>query len=249
VLDVKTGSGAFMREKKDAFALAERMVEIGSHLGRNVSAVITDMNQPLGNAVGNALEVKEAVEVLSGAVSEDAALVQVCLLLGEQMLMVTGLADTREEGREKLLDALHSGEGLKRLQNMIRLQGGDSSYLCMERIDELCTVKQYVDVCAEKDGYVSSMDTEAIGTAAQMLGAGRATKEDVIDPAVGLIMKARLGDKVEKGDVLAKFYVNDDTRLEESRKHFINAITISEEKPDVPPYFYGLVTKDGTQEA
>jgi len=150
VLDVKTGSGAFMREKKDAFALAERMVEIGSHLGRNVSAVITDMNQPLGNAVGNALEVKEAVEVLSGAVSEDAALVQVCLLLGEQMLMVTGLADTREEGREKLLDALHSGEGLKRLQNMIRLQGGDSSYLCMERIDELCTVKQYVDVCAEK---------------------------------------------------------------------------------------------------
>ncbi len=241
VLDVKTGTGAFMQTVDDAEILAHLMVQIGQLVGRHCVAVITDMNQPLGMAVGNALEVREAVELLSGKIAKGDPLYEVCMLLGENMMILSNLADTVEEAREKLENALNSGAGLKKLQQMIAAQGGDASFICMERIDELCDVKRKIDIMPKKDGFISAMHAERIGTAAQMLGAGRATKADVIDPAVGLVMKKRLGDRVTTTEPLCTMYVNDEARLQESIEMFYSAFTISEDKPEYRPMVYDIV--------
>ena len=244
VLDVKTGSGAFMRTKEDAFKLAKLMVDIGQLAGRRVSAVVTDMNQPLGLSVGNALEVREAVQLLSGEVSEDDPLFEVNMILGSQMLQMGNLAKDDAEARKMLKEKIADGSGLKKLKDMFRLLGGDESYIDINKIDELVKVNEIVDVCAKETGYVTSMEAEKIGTAAQMLGAGRATKEDTVDPAVGLIMQVRCGDKVNKGDVLAKLYVNDAKNLEASKELIHDAVHITEELGEVEPMFYGIVSPD-----
>lgn len=210
VLDVKTGSGAFMETEEEAHALADLMTQIGTHLNRKVSALVTDMNQPLGNAVGNALEVREAVLALSGEIPLTAPLMDVCFRLGSEMLILSNLAKDREEARSMLQSALNSGAGLKKLRQLITALGGDERYIDPVAIEELCSTKKQVDVPAIADGTIASMDTEKIGTAAQVLGAGRATKSDIIDPAVGLIMKKRLQDPVVKGEPLATLYINDD---------------------------------------
>lgn len=241
VLDVKVGSGAFMRTVGEAQTLAKSMVEIGRLVGRKVTAIITDMNQPLGMAVGNALEVREAVHFLSGMIPEADHLYQVCMLLGIQMLRMGGLAASDAEAEEKLHTALKSGEGLRRLQTMVALQGGESGYLCAERIDELCRVGRLVEVKAEYSGYIGHMKAEIIGAAAQMLGAGRARKEDVIDPAVGLEMKVRAGDKVSRGDTLCTLYVNDESELENVCMLIRAAIPILTEPRDPSPVVYGIV--------
>lgn len=243
VLDVKTGSGAFMRTQEDAFTLAKSMVAIGTHTGRKVRALVTDMNQPLGMAVGNALEVKEAVEILSGKVKETDPLYEVCMLLGEHMLVMAGLANSEEEAKTKLQSKIQDGSGLKKLQKMIELQGGDSSYLTIENMEKLVAVKQRMDLPAIASGYIGDMDAEKIGTSAQMLGAGRAKKEDVIDPAVGLVMRVRRGSKVEKGDPICTLYVNDDSHLEEVKKQLYSAISIVSEQPEHKPMIYGVVTE------
>ncbi len=244
VLDVKTGSGAFMRTKEDAFALAKLMVDIGKLAGRRVSAVVTDMNQPLGLSVGNALEVREAVQLLSGEVSEDDPLFEVNMILGSQMLQMGNLAKDDAEARKMLKEKIADGSGLLKLKEMFKLLGGDDSYIDINKIDELVKVEQVIDVCSKEDGFVTSMEAEKIGTAAQMLGAGRATKEDVVDPAVGLIMQVRCGDQVKKGDVLAKLYVNDTKNLEESTKLIYDAVHITKELGEVEPMFYGIVTPE-----
>lgn len=243
VLDVKTGSGAFMHTKEDAFELAKRMVDIGTLSGRKVRALVTDMNQPLGMAIGNALEVQEAVELLSGKIPSTDPLYQVCMLLGENMLVLGELAKDETEARSMLEEKIKDGSGLKKLQHMIELQGGDASYLTVENMQKLVAVKEHVDVDALQDGYVCRMNAQMIGTAAQMLGAGRAKKEDVIDPAVGMIMKVRCGDQVKKGDPLCTLYVNDDSSLQEVINMMHEAITISEEKTDINPMIYGVVTE------
>lgn len=243
VLDVKTGTGAFMREKKEAFDLAAMMVRIGIHTGRKVRALITDMNQPLGMAVGNALEVKEAVELLSGRIPETDPLFEVCMMLGMHMLMMGNLAESEQQARAMLKQAIANGEGLRKLQRMIELQRGDSSYICMDKIDELVKVRNKYDIPAGKDGYIASMNAEKIGTCAQMLGAGRATKADVIDPAVGLVMKVRCSDYVKAGDPLCTLYVNDEKNLESVIRLFQSAIEITEDKPDHQPMIYGVVTE------
>lgn len=243
VLDVKTGTGAFMHAKEDAFELAKRMVDIGLTSGRKVRALVTDMNQPLGMAIGNALEVQEAVELLSGKIPSTDPLYQVCMLLGVNMLILGDLAKDEVEARNMLEEKIKDGSGLKKLQRMIELQGGDASYLTIENMKKLVAVKQLVDVKAESDGYVSKMNAQMIGTAAQMLGAGRATKEDVIDPAVGMVMKVRCGDHVESGDPLCTLYVNDDHALEEVIQMMHEAITITKEKEDINPMVYGVVTE------
>jgi pyrimidine-nucleoside phosphorylase len=229
------------------------MVQIGKLTGRKVRAIVTDMNQPLGMAVGNSLEVKEAVELLSGRISPTDPLYQVCLLLGKHMLMAGNLAADEEKAEQMLKDAIQDGSGLKKLQRMITLQGGDSSYLCMEKIDQMIHVKHMVDICSERDGFVTSMNAEKIGTAAQMLGAGRATKEDVIDPAVGLVMKVRCGNLVRRGDVLCTMYVNDETNLSDSIALFKEAVMISDRVPEVPPMVYKVITEAdleaGTEES
>ena len=248
VLDVKTGTGAFMHTKEDAFELAKTMVSIGTHVGRSVRALVTDMNQPLGMKIGNALEVQEAVEVLSGEINEKDPLFEVCMLLGENMLILGNLAKNEEEARKMLIEKIHDGSGLKKLQNMIALEGGDASYLTVENMKKLVSVKQYIDVKSEADGYVVGMNAQAIGTAAQMLGAGRATKEDVIDPSVGMVMKVRCGDRVKSGDTLCTLYVNDDKNVEDVIKMMHEAIHIEKELCEIPPMVYGVVTEKAVNE-
>lgn len=243
VLDVKTGTGAFMHTKEDAFELAKTMVSIGTHVGRKVRALVTDMNQPLGMKIGNALEVQEAVEVLSGQVDESDPLFEVCMLLGENMLVLGNLAEDETTARKMLIEKIKDGSGLKKLQNMIALQGGDASYLTVENMKKLVAVKLHIDVTSELDGYITKMDAQKIGNAAQMLGAGRAKKEDVIDPAVGMVMKVRCGASVHKGDVLCTLYVNDDKNVSEVKQMMLEAITIENDPKEINPMIYGIVTE------
>ncbi len=242
VLDVKTGSGAFMRTKEEAFELAQLMANIGKLAGRSVRAVVTDMNQPLGMAVGNALEVREAVQLLSGQIAETDPLYEVCMILGSQLLQMAHLAKDDADARQQLKSHIDDGEGLMKLSQMITLMGGDGSYIDIHKIDELVSVKQKIEVTALKDGYVSAMNAQEIGTAAQMLGAGRAKKEDVIDPAVGLIMKVRCGYQVKQGDCLCTLYVNDDRNVEEVKAILHQAIQVTDELGEVEPMVYGIVT-------
>lgn len=241
VLDVKAGSGAFMHTVEDARKLSSLMVRIGNHLGRRCVAFITDMNQPLGLAVGNALEVKDAVDALSGLLPVEDPLIEVCLLLGAQMLLLSDLVKDEEEGKQKLLWALRSGEGLKKLKVMIGDMGGDSSYIDSKKIKELCKTNRQIPITAEEKGYLASIEAEKVGLASQLLGAGRAKKEDGIDPAVGLIMHKRLGDPVEKGEALCTLYVNDETRLQDAVAMFREAVAIGREKPAHKPLIYAVV--------
>lgn len=241
VLDVKTGSGAFMRTVEDARKLASLMVRIGEHLGRKCVAIITDMNQPLGLAVGNALEVKDAVEALSGMLPESDPLMEVSLLLGANMLLLSGLAENEEEAKGKLLEAIRSGTGLKKLQDMVAAMGGDASYIDPVRIQELCAVRKQIPLYPREEGYLCSMEAVKIGMASQMLGAGRAKKEDAIDPAVGLIMHKRVGDWLSCNEPFCTLYVNDESRLQEAVETMHAALRISSEKPSKAPLVYDII--------
>ncbi len=238
VLDVKTGSGAFMQTLEGSRALARTMVDIGKNLNRRVVALITDMDQPLGLAVGNALEVREAVELLSGRIPAGDPLYEVCMLLGSYMLELSGLTSGKADARGQLERALSSGAGLHKLQEMVAAQGGDASYIDMTRIDRLCQVREKIPVKATGVGRVTAMDASRIGHAAQMLGAGRATKADVIDPAVGLVMHKRLGDAVAAGENLCTLYVNDETRVEEAVRTLREGIVVQQNRPTM---VYGVV--------
>jgi len=239
VLDVKTGSGAFMKETDDAVALAEAMVDIGVLTGRNTMAVVTDMDQPLGNAVGNALEVQEAIEILKGGHKGD--LLEVSLVLAAWMLVLSGKAAGEAEARKMLDQALESGEGLKRLALMIEAQGGDPRVT--EDVTLLPRAAREIPVTAARGGWITSIRAEEVGVAALLLGAGRTKKTDVIDPAVGLWMKKRLGDQVKPGDVLAVLHVNDQTRLEEARARFLEALEIGDEAPAPRPLIHKTITR------
>ncbi len=241
VLDVKVGSGAFMKTVEDAKRLASLMVKMGKLLKREVVAVVTDMNQPLGLSVGNALEFREAEQLLSGKVPEGDALYEVCMLLGTQMLLLSKLANTDEEARAMLKQAIDSGAGLGKLRAMIHELGGDETYLTLEGMDQLCKVKKQIPILAEEPGYVVGMQAELIGRAAQVLGAGRATKEDSIDPAVGLIMHKRVGDKVEKGEAFCTLYVNDEKNLDDAITTMKDAVCIGAKPDEVAPMVYAVV--------
>ena len=241
VLDVKVGSGAFMKTVDDAKRLASLMVKMGKLLKREVVAVVTDMNQPLGLSVGNALEFREAVQLLSSQVPEGDALYEVCMLLGTQMLLLSKLAKTDEEARSMLKHAIDSGAGLGKLRSMIHELGGDETYLTLEGMDKLCTVKKQIPIEAGEAGYVVGMQAELIGRAAQVLGAGRATKEDSIDPAVGLIMHKRVGDMVEKGEAFCTLYVNDETNLADAIATMRDAVCIGQKPDEVAPMVYAVV--------
>ncbi len=243
VLDVKVGTGAFMSTVNEARELAQTMVELGHGLNRRVMAIITDMNQPLGMNVGNALEVKEAVELLSGKLPETDPLYEVCMLLASQMLLLGDVVKSKEQAAALLTQAIRSGAGLKILQEMIAAQGGDASYLCVERIDELCRVTKHIDVPAKQSGYIREMNASCIGLTAQMLGAGRAEKSDPIDPAVGLVMHKRLMDTVTEGEPLCTLYVNDETRVQEAMEALYTGIAVAPGAPvgNKPPIVYAVV--------
>ena len=241
VLDVKVGSGAFMKTLDEATRLANLMVQMGKRLNKRIVAVVTDMNQPLGLSVGNALEFREAVQLLSGKVPEGDALYEVCVLLSAQMLLLSKLAETEEEARAKVKQAIANGTGLEKLRAMIHELGGDETLLTLEGMDGLCKVKKLVPVQAKKSGYIVGMQAELIGRAAQVLGAGRATMADSIDPAVGLVMHKRVGDKIDAGEAICTLYVNDETNLEDAISTMHEAVCIGEKPDSIAPMVYGVI--------
>lgn len=204
VLDVKTGSGAFMKTLEDAEALAHAMVSIGNNVGRNTMAIISDMSQPLGNAIGNGLELKEAIETLQGHGPDD--LTELVLTLGSQMVVLAKKADNLKDARELLEAAIQSGKALDKFKTFISNQGGDVSII--ERPDSLEDAKYKIEYTAQKDGFISEMVANEIGVASMMLGAGRQTKEDIIDLSVGIVLNKKVGDKVNAGESILTIHSN-----------------------------------------
>lgn len=192
VLDVKTGSGAFMKKEEDAFALAEEMVMLGKSAGRKTIAVVTDMDQPLGRAVGNALEVKEAIETLRGNGPED--FVTLCMTLGAQMLLAGGKAETEEQAEEMLRQVIDDGSALRKLAQFVEAQGGDSAAIYDTSLLPRASLVE--EICSEEEGYLTRTVCDEIGTCALMLGGGRETKESEIDLSVGIVLKKKVGDYV-----------------------------------------------------
>ena len=237
VLDVKTGSGAIMDTYEKSVQLAKTMVRIGSLSGRRFSALITDMDQPLGNYIGNALEVEEAIEVLAGRVGGD--LKTVSLTLGAHILRNAGAVRTVEEGIALLEEKLISGEGLKKLSEMIAAQGGDPRVAYDTSL--LPKAKYKIDVTADRDGYVTGMTTRDIGNAARLLGAGRERKTDVLDLSVGLVMKVRMGDKVKKGDVLCTLHAGDGSDRIGAHNLMRKSIAIGDDRPEPQPLIRAVV--------
>ena len=237
VLDVKSGSGAIMDTPEKSRKLAEMMVRIGNLSGKRFSALITDMDQPLGNYIGNALEVEEAIDILAGRTQ--GALKDVALELGAHILRNAGAVATVNEG-VKLLDAkIRSGEGLKKLAEMIAAQGGDPR-VC-EDTGLLPKAKTLIDIKADRAGYVSSMVTSDIGNAAKLLGAGRERKTDALDLSVGIVMKVRVGDRVKKGDVLCTLHAGEKSDRTGAYNLMKRSISIYDEKPEARPLIQAVV--------
>lgn len=243
VLDVKTGSGAFMKSVDQAISLAEAMVKIGSEVGRQTIALITDMDQPLGNTVGNALEVKEAIECLRGQGPKD--LTELCLALGSQMVFLAGKAENPEKAREELERILHQGTGLEKLKEMVRNQGGDTS--CIDDPGRLPGSKKAIPVKANTSGYVAAIEAERIGIAAMTLGAGRETKDSKIDLAVGIRMEKKVGDYVEQEETIAVLYVNDDSKTQKAQESVSQAYSISDEPVQPHKLILGYVDSNGVK--
>ncbi len=241
VLDVKTGNGALMKTEEDSIELAKRMVAIGHLSGRPMLAVITGMDEPLGTHIGNALEVKEAIDVLAGRAG--GALLEVSLVLGAQMLVAAGKAGSMDAARAMLQKALAGGAGLAKLREMIAAQGGDPRVV--DHVTLLPQAAHKIDVPARSDGYIQRMDTVRIGYAAQALGAGRKTKEDVIDLAVGLVMRVRIGERVVAGQPLCTLYLNDPSRAEAAREAMQAAILIGDAPVQPPKLIRAVVTPQG----
>lgn len=238
VLDVKCGSGAFMKTQKDAEALAHIMVEMGQHVGRKVTAIISGMDQPLGMYIGNSLEVMEAMEVLKGNVKGD--LLEVSLLLGAHMLLLAGRVQTEAEGKALLQQQIDNGAGIAKFRELLIQQGGNSAII--EQPDLLPLSPCSLEVRAEKSGYLTHMDTAKIGRASQETGAGRAFKEQPLDFGAGIITKKRLGDYVEAGEVLAVIYSAKDEACASAAEIFQSALTISAEKAPLPPLVLNIIS-------
>lgn len=238
VLDVKTGAGAFMKQYEDAKELAEAMVSIGNQVGRNTMAVISDMSQPLGKAIGNALEVSEAIDTLKGKGPED--LTELCLTLGSQMVLLANKADSLDEARKRLTENLNNGKAFNQFKIFLESQGGDSS---VADNPELLPQAAYTfDLLAKTSGTVSEMVADDIGTAAMMLGAGRATKESVIDLAVGIVLHKKIRDNVSKGDSLLTIYSNQEN-VDDVKEKLYASITVSEGTSERPQLIHDTITK------
>ena len=237
VLDVKTGSGAFMENEKNAFDLARLMVDVGQAAGRNMAAVITDMDQPLGFAVGNALEVREAIGVLRGEDVPD--LKELCLTLGSEILTGSGLAPDQGSAREALLRAIDSGAALQKLADMVQAQGGDPAAVFDPDLLPKAKVRRIVR--AEEDGYVSSINARGVGSVAMSLGGGRATKEDVIDLSVGVVLRKKVGDAVKAGEDLAVIHAADKASAETAKDALLKCFLLDKDPPVRKPFIRGIV--------
>lgn len=236
VLDVKVGSGAFMKTKAQAENLALQMVNIGKQCGRNMAALLTNMDIPLGQAIGNTLEVKEAVSVLKGENKGD--LYEVCVALATQMISLCfSLSET--EAREKVISCLDSGAAYDKMKEWILSQGGDTAYL--DDPTRFIESTYCYDVCAEEGGYISKMDAERIGSIAVLLGAGRVKKDDTIDHAAGILLDKKVGDYVNKGERLCRLMTERKEMLPQAAKFYIEALTFSDKKPQSKPLIYKII--------
>lgn len=231
VFDVKTGAGAFMKSEEDALRLAELMVDIVKGAGRKGAAIVSNMNQPLGNAVGNSLEVAEAIDTLRGEGPPD--LTELCLSLGSLMLVLAGRAEDTDTARSILIDALERGDALDKFAQLISVQGGDVEVI--KTPDSVLPSARCLEaVPSVKSGCVSGIDAEKIGIASMILGAGRKRKDDVIDPAAGIMVLKKIGDRTDEGEPLVMLHTNNWDTLEEAAQLVMSAYEISRDMPDVP---------------
>jgi len=241
VLDVKTGSGAFMKNEDDAFELAREMVDIGNNVGRTTIGVITDMDQPLGYAIGNALEVKEAIDTLKGEGPKD--LTELCLTLGAHMLVLGEKAVDEQAARKILVDIIKSGKGLQKLRQLVVAQGGNPAYVDNPSLFPLPAIVE--EIISNEEGYIKGIKADDIGRAALVLGAGRETKESIIDLAVGIVLHKKIGDFISIGESIATIYANDAEKQKISTKMIIDAYEIVQEKIEAKQLIKGIVTKNG----
>ena len=230
VLDVKCGNGSFNKTFERANELALQMIEIGENVGKKTTAVISNMEQPLGNAIGNSLEVIEAIETLKGNGSEE--LLELCMVLGTEMLLAGKYANTKEEAFQMLDNAITSGTALEKLKTFIEIQGGDSSPIYDYSTFEQATIAH--KIIASETGYVYKLEAEKVGIASLLLGAGRETKESAIDLSAGIILNYKIGDYVTKGDVLATLYTNKKEAIPKSETLILEAYSFSSEKVQKP---------------
>ena len=238
VLDVKVGKGAFMKTQKEAETLAEAMVRLGSQAGREVVALLSDMNQPLGCAVGNALEVKEAVATLHGEGPDDFR--QHCLHVAAEMLTLSKRSDSKDEGLPIARETLDSGEAWEKFVQLVEAQGGDTD--AIEDLDKLPQASIVEDVPAPQTGTVAEINAVEVGLSVVDLGGGREKKGQPIDHAVGVIIHHNVGDRVDEGDRLFTIHANDEAKLAEARKRVLDAHTLSDEPVEELPLFYSRIT-------
>ena len=241
VLDVKTGSGAFMKTPEKSLALAKEMVKIGCNVGKKTMAVVSNMDEPLGYAVGNALEVKEAIDTLNGEGPTD--LLTLCIELGSHMIMGAGLTDDKAEAGKMLKDVVDSKKALNKLAELVEAQGGDKNAVYnKELLPKASIIREFV---AKHDGYVSHIECDEVGKAAMVLGGGRENKDSIIDLSVGIVLHKKVGDFVRKGENIATFHANDENRLNASLKCFENAYVISDEVVHKDKLIQYIVTEEG----
>lgn len=241
VLDVKTGDGAFIKDTDSAFELAKRLVDIGTGMGKETVAIVSDMEQPLGNAIGNAIEVKEAIDTLKGNGPED--LIELCLKLGSQMLMLAGRTKNEKDAAAKLKEAIDSGKALEKLKQFVKAQGGDP-----RQVDDptLLPAANYVlDVTSEKQGYIEKIHAETIGRSSLILGAGRETKDSEIDLTAGIYLYKKTGDYVKKDEKLAALYTNSENKLQPAKEKLLTAYHFLNYKVVPRPLIFGEVSEDG----
>lgn len=237
VLDVKVGSGGFLTSVKQAQALGELMAALGKEFNRKTVIVLSSMVQPLGCAVGNALEVQEAVATLKGEGPAD--LTELCLVLGGEMLAAAGVAETPQMGRERLQVLLEQGAGLDKLREIIIAQGGSPDFI--DNPSLLPAAAQNVEILAQDCGFIQELNAREVGWVSLLLGAGRLRKEDIIDPAVGVTVMKKRGDAVAAGEVLAVLHVNSTENLDEAKQRMSQAFTIGREQPSLPPLIYDVI--------
>jgi pyrimidine-nucleoside phosphorylase len=242
VLDVKTGSGAFMKSEKDAAFLAELMVETGERMGQNIGALITDMDQPLGNMIGNALEVVEVVEVLRGGGPED--LRALCHELAGWMLRLGGVSKTVEDGKQLSEKLIASGKALETFRRMVKLQGGDVR--AIDDVKKLPQAQREMKVMSARAGFIAAMQCEQIGTACVILGGGRERKEDSVDPAVGIVLHKKVGDPIAADEPLATIYYNAEPRAERARQLIVESCEVTSAAPSMKrPLIHRIIGNSG----
>jgi thymidine phosphorylase len=240
VLDVKTGSGAFMKREEDAAFLAELMVETGERMGKQVVALITDMDQPLGNMIGNALEVIEVVEVLRGSGPPD--LRELCLELAGWMLYLGRVSRTVADGKQESANLIASGKALDRFRQMVELQGGDPR--AIDDVKRLPQAQRVVQVLCPKNGYLASLQCEQIGTACVILGGGRERKEDSVDPAVGIVLHKKVGDRVSTTEPLATIHYNSAAHVARAQQLLEESCRISDSPPtEMRPLIHQVIAR------